>query len=185
MKKLLLVAVLAVFSVSISAQGLQGTWFAGGEISYSDVKGTKSTMILPIVGTFVSPSVAVGIGAGYLKEEGFVNVAGESVAYDVDAFVVKPLVRKYWNISGPIFLFGQIAAPLTFSDDVNTYGLQVSPGIDFVVTSWMTIETSFSIFGVNITDADGSTDWSVGANPFNSLTDREVGQLQVGVKFLF
>ena len=177
MKKLLLVAVLAVFSVSISAQGLKGTWFAGGEISYSDVNDVKSTMILPVIGTFVSPSVAVGIGAGYLsvKEDGETS----------DAFVAKPLVRKYWNITGPVYLFGQVAAPLMFSDGVNSYGLQVSPGIDIVVTSWLTFETSFSIFGLNVIDSDGSTDWYIGANPFNSLTDRKVGDLQVGVKFLF
>ncbi|WP_291104821.1 hypothetical protein [Dysgonomonas sp. UBA7630] len=95
------------------------------------------------------------------------------------------MVRKYWNITGPVYLFGQVAAPLMFSDGVNSYGLQVSPGIDIVVTSWLTFETSFSIFGLNVIDSDGSTDWNIGANPFNSLTDRKVGDLQVGVKFLF
>ena len=134
---------------------------------------------MPVAGTFITPDIAIGAGLGYMKTK--------DKGISSDAFVFKPLVRKYWNITGPVYLFGQIAAPLVFSDDVNTYGLQVSPGIDIVVTSWMTIETSFSIFGFNYADYDGDrgSDWSIGANPFNTIADREVGNLQVGVKFLF
>jgi hypothetical protein len=177
MKKLFLVAALALVSVCAGAQGLKGTWFAGGELSYAKVGDVKATTILPIAGTFISPDVAVGAGIGYMSvKEGGVNT---------DAFVAKPLVRKYWNISGPIYLFGQVAAPLIFGDDTSL-GLQVSPGIDFVVKSWLTIETSFSIFGLNYVDYDGGgSSCSIGANPFNSISDREVGNLQVGVKFLF
>ncbi|MDL2303327.1 hypothetical protein LJC28_02915 [Dysgonomonas sp. OttesenSCG-928-D17] len=178
MKKMILVVVLATVCLFANAQdGLKGTWFAGGEISYSDVSDVKSTMVLPIAGTFVSPDVAVGLGVGYMsvKENGVTD----------DAFVVKPLVRKYWNITGPLYLFGQAAAPMIFGDNTQL-GLQLSPGLDFVVTSWMTIETSFTIFGVNYIDYDGGgSDFSIGANPFNSIADREVGTLQVGVKFLF
>lgn len=177
MRKLLLFVVLALLSVSVNAQGLKGTWFVGGEVSYSDVKDVKSTMILPIAGTFVSPSVAVGAGLGYMstKVDGVTN----------DSFVLKPLVRKYWNITGPVYLFGQAAVPMIFGDDT-LVGLELSPGIDIVVTSWMTIETSFTIFGFSYLDKDaGGSDWSIGMNPFNSINDRTVGELAVGVKFLF
>lgn len=177
MKKLFLIATLALLSVGMSAQGLKGTWFAGGEFSYSDKNDIKTTRILPIAGTFVTPDVAIGAGIGYLntKVDGVKN----------DSFVFKPLVRKYWNITGPIYLFGQAAAPLIFGDDTSV-GLELSPGVDFVLTSWMTIETSFTIFAFNYTDKDaGGSDWNVGLKPFSSLDDRTVGQLQVGVKFLF
>lgn len=178
MKKLFFVFTLAIISLGMNAQGLKGTWFVGGELSYSKTDNVKDLMILPIAGTFVSPDVAVGAGIGYMSTE-------EEGSDKVDSFVFKPLVRKYWNISGPIYLFGQAAAPMIFGDDTSI-GLELSPGIDFVVTSWMTIETSFSIFAFNYTDRDaGGSNWKIEANPFNSIGDRSVGSLQVGVKFLF
>lgn len=180
MKRILIVITLALVSLGISAQeGLKGTWFAGGEFSYAD-HGSKSssTTILPIAGTFVSPSVAVGAGIGYMGNK----VDG----VNTDLFVFKPLVRKYWNITGPVYLFGQAAAPMIFGDGVTNLALEVSPGIDLVVTSWMTIETSFSIFAFSYADVDGAdTKWSIGMNPYNSISDRTVGELRVGVKFLF
>lgn len=186
MKKLLLLSTLIITSLCINAQGLKGTWFVGGEFSYSKINTTidkvnddlKSTMILPVVGTFITPDVAIGAGVGYINSK-FGDADG------VDRFVVRPLVRKYWNISGPIFLFGQASAPMIFGDDYTNIGVDLSPGIDFVVTSWMTIETSFTIFNFNYTKEGDVKNWGVGANPFNSIADRQIGDLQVGVKFLF
>lgn len=178
MKKLLLLSALIITSLCVSAQGLKGTWFVGGQLSYSDVKDTKTTMILPIAGTFVSPDVAVGAGLGYQSVK-----VGDASADDL--FIAKPLVRKYWNISGPVYLFGQIAAPMLFGDDYTNVGLEMSPGVDWVVNSWMTIETSFTIFGFNYEKSGDNKDWSIGMKPMNTLTDRKVGDLMVGVKFLF
>lgn len=186
MKKLLLLSALIITSLCASAQGLKGTWFVGGEVSYSKTNTTideingdlKSTMILPVVGTFVTPDVAIGAGVGYLNTK-FGDGDG------VDRFVVRPLVRKYWNISGPIFLFGQASAPMIFGDDFTSVGIDLSPGIDFVVTKWMTIETSLAIFGFNYTKNGDVKDWSIGANPMNTINDRKIGDLMVGVKFLF
>jgi len=178
MKKLLLLSALIITSLCAHAQGLKGTWFLGGQVSHSDVKDLKSTMILPIVGTFISPDVAIGAGLGYWRTK-------DGDADAIDRIVVKPLVRKYWNISGPVFLFGQAAAPMIFADDYTNLGLELSPGIDWVVNSWMTIETSFTIFGFNYTKDGDDKDWNVGANPMNSISDRTFGDLMVGVKFLF
>lgn len=179
MKKILLIAVVLMSSLALNAQdGLKGTWFAGGEFSYADVNDVKSTMILPVAGCFITPDIALGAGLGYIESK-------PKIGKKSDAFVFKPLVRKYWNITGPVYLFGQVAAPMIFGDDT-TLSLQVSPGIDIVVTSWMTIETSFSIFSLTHVNYDGGgDDFSISANPFNSIADREVGDLQVGVKFLF
>lgn len=186
MKKLLLLSALIITSLCVSAQGLKGTWFVGGEVSYSKTNTTigeinadlKSTTILPVLGTFVSPDVAVGAGVGYMNTK-FGDGDGD------DMFVVRPLVRKYWNIAGPVFLFGQVSAPLIFGDDYTNIGIDVSPGIDFVVTKWMTIETSFAILGFNYTKVGDVKNYSFGANPMNTISDRKVGDLMVGVKFLF
>lgn len=54
-----------------SSQGLKGAWFATSQFGYqqtktADVKNT-SISVLPIVGTFVTPSVAVGAAVGYIN----------------------------------------------------------------------------------------------------------------------
>ncbi|MDR1877607.1 MAG: hypothetical protein LBQ84_08295 [Flavobacteriaceae bacterium] len=221
MKKLFLVGALALtglFATAQESEGLKGTWFVGGQLGFGSTddgkkysEKTSSISAVPIVGTFVSPSVAVGLGIGYL---GGSSKVGD---YDQDKsskIVIKPLVRKYWNITGGLFFYGQIAAPViigtdtkyTYTVDINTgkevknenktntsdIGLEVSPGFDYVINKWLTIETSFTIFSFNyhsskedVKDAKASSEVNVSANPFKSMDDRTVGALQVGVKFLF
>lgn len=211
MKKLFFTLTLALLCVGISAQdGLKGVWFGGGQIAFSSKKDkdtdakTTSTTVLPIFGTFVSPSVAVGAGIGYIGSTGEAfNNQDIKVESKGNTFVFKPLVRKYWNITGGLYFFGQAAMPLQFGNTKTTIdnlgeakskttdiALELSPGFDYVVNSWLTIETSFTILnmGYNKTKpngAKGSSSFGFNANPFNSIGDRTVGELQVGVKFLF
>ena len=123
MKKLFFILTLALVSFGLSAQdGLKGTWFAGGQLSYgktdqefkfageTTIAEVKSLTLLPIVGTFVTPDVAVGAGIGYMSDK-------VEDSDKVDYFVFKPLVRKYWNITGPIYLFGQVAAPIIRAEE--------------------------------------------------------------------
>ena len=54
-----------------ASQGLKGAWFVTSQFGYQqtktgDVKNTNLSVI-PIVGTFVTPSVAVGAGLGYIN----------------------------------------------------------------------------------------------------------------------
>jgi hypothetical protein len=202
MKKLFLLAGIALLSLNVNAQekenkGLQGTWWAAGQVSFSSDKtgGAKTTsnMILPIVGYFVAPSVTVGAGVGVIN--GKVD-NGTAITSESNTFVVKPLVRKYWNISGGLFFYGQAALPVTFGKDkvadskTTSLSLEVSPGFDYVINKWLTVETSFTIFNVGTSTftpnvGDKTTSFDVNANPMNSIADREIGKLQVGVKFLF
>lgn len=211
MKKLFFILTLALVSFGLSAQdGLKGTWFAGGQLSFGTTKDkntdakTTETMVLPIFGTFVSPSVAVGAGIGYIGSDAKQTIIND-MEYDkakTNMFVFKPLVRKYWDITGGLYFFGQAALPMQFGNtkltaenatgkaNVTDIAFELSPGFDYVVNSWLTIETSFTIFnmGYNNTKPKGGkaiTSFEVNANPFNSIGDRTVGQLQVGVKFLF
>lgn len=204
MKKILLVAALALVGLTANAQdkkenkGLQGTWWAAGELSFNSQKTgtakTDSNMILPIVGTFITPSVTVGIGVGDISSK-TVNGAGITTG-DASTLVIKPLVRKYWNVSGGLFFYGQAALPIMMGKDKiadsksSSVALELAPGFDYVVNKWMTVETSFSIFSVgSSTDTpsvgDKTTTFNFSANPMNSVSDRQVGNLQVGVKFLF
>lgn len=199
MKKLFLIATLALLSVGMSAQGLKGTWFAGGQLSYGQVKSgdvkLDQTMVLPILGQFVSPDVAVGVGLGYMGGKAYND---DDQLVKSNTFVFKPLVRKYWNITGGLYFYGQAALPVMigntkvegYKTNTTDIALELSPGFDYVVNSWLTIETSFTIFNMGYSrakpkDGEATTGFSIAANPFNSVGDRTVGDLQVGVKFLF
>ena len=203
MKKVLFVMALALMNLSMNAQdGLKGTWFAGGQLSYGQTKAgsdkVNNTMILPIIGTFVSPDVAIGAGLGYIGGKNYNE--DKTAKLKTNSFVFKPLVRKYWNITGGLFFYGQAALPVIIGNvkvdgadgktNTTAIGLELSPGFDYVINSWLTIETSFTIFSMGYNRAkvkggDAATTFEINANPFNSIGDREVGALQVGVKFLF
>jgi hypothetical protein len=202
MKKLFLLAGIALMSLNVNAQekedkGLEGVWWAAGQVSFSSSKTgdakTTSNMILPIVGTFISPSVTVAAGVGVISGK---TDTGSAITSETTTIVIKPLVRKYWNISGGLFFFGQAALPVTFGKDkvadskTSSFALEVSPGFDYIVNKWLTVETSFSIFNVGSTtftpdSGDKTTTFGFNANPMNSVGDRQLGNLQVGVKFLF
>lgn len=202
MKKLFLLAGIALMSLNVNAQekenkGLEGVWWAAGQVSFSSSKTgdakTTSNMILPIVGTFISPSVTVAAGVGVISGK---TDTGSAITSETSTIVIKPLVRKYWNISGGLYFYGQAALPVTFGKDKvadsksSSFALEVSPGFDYIVNKWLTVETSFSIFNVGSTtftpdSGDKTTTFGFNANPMNSVGDRQLGNLQVGVKFLF
>jgi hypothetical protein len=203
MKKILLVAV-ALLGLTVNAQdkkeskGLEGIWWAAGQVSFDSSKTgsakSDSNMILPIVGTFISPDVTIGLGIGNIASK-TVNGAGVTTA-EGSTFVVKPLVRKYWNVSGGLFFYGQAALPVMMGKDkitdgkTSSFGLELAPGFDYVVNKWLTVETSFTVFNVSSSTStpkvgDKTTTFGFNANPMNSVSDRKLGNLQVGVKFLF
>jgi hypothetical protein len=201
MKKILLIAGIAILSITAQAQekskGLQGTWWVAGQVSFSSEKTgdakTDKNMILPIVGYFVAPSVTVGVGVGSVSSK---TTDATGTTADSNTFVVKPLVRKYWNINGGLFFYGQAALPIMSGKDkisdtkTSSVALELAPGFDYVVNKWMTVETSFTIFNVGSTTStpavgDKTTTFEFNANPMNSVADRALGNLQIGVKFLF
>ncbi|WP_244847834.1 hypothetical protein [Bacteroides propionicifaciens] len=100
MKRLILLASLMIVCLSMSAQGLKGVWFAGGNVNFgkqeinvtSGVEKVTQTSIMPLVGRFISPTVAVGGALGYSQ-----------VKHDdlkSNTYTIMPLARKYWNIAG-------------------------------------------------------------------------------------
>jgi hypothetical protein len=200
MKKILLVAGIVLMSLSAKAQdkGLQGTWWVGGQVSFDSTKTgndeNTNTTVLPIAGYFITPSVTIGAGIGSIGTKTS-NAAGTTK--DESTFVIQPLVRKYWNIKGGLYFFGQAALPITMgkesvADSKSTsFGLQLAPGFDYIVNSWMTVETSFALFNLSSKTetpktGDNTTTTSFNANPMiSSGGARTLGGLQLGVKFLF
>jgi len=202
MKKILLIAGIVLLSLTANAQekskGLQGVWWATGQVSFgssktSDAKVTSNT-ILPIVGTFISPDVSIGLGIGNINST---SKAGSVTTAESNTFIIEPLVRKYWNVKGGLFFFGQVALPITsgkdkISDDkISSVALAVAPGFDYVINKWLTVETSFTVLSVGSTTStpkvgNKTTDFGFNANPFDMNPGaRSIGGLNVGVKFLF
>jgi len=201
MKKLVVWAGVVLCALQIQAQdkatrkGLEGTVWASGTLSYNKTStggsdATKSTFI-PVVGYFIAPTTTIGLGIGTTSDKA---TAAGATTKDVNSFVVMPLARKYWNVAGNFYLFGQAAMPISFGKDNITeakttdFGVTLSPGLDYIFNSWITLEGTFSIFnfGVNTLSpkvGDSTTTTTFNANPFDSA--RNSGGLTVGVKFLF
>lgn len=184
MKKLLLAGALAFVSL-FSAQesnGLKGTWFATAQLGYSSNGGSgeaKSTTFsaVPILGTFIAPTTAVGVGAGVISSK-------TGSADSVNTVVVEPLVRKYWNVAGSLYFFGQGAVPMLFGENTSTFGVTLTPGLDYVVNKWFTVELSATVAGLHFTSVKGgdtSTDFGVNPMAHSALGTTS----QVGFKFLF
>lgn len=202
MKKFLVLAGIALFGFNVNAQeqkqGLEGTWWAAGQLSFSSTDNgtteTKSNTIVPIVGYFITPTTTIGLGIGVINST---TEVGSFTTAEDNAFIVQPLVRKYWSLGGKFYMFGQASLPMTFgkdkiSDDKATsIGIDIAPGFDYIVNSWMTVETSFSLLNMTATTIDPSvgnkTDsFNFNANPFDlNPGTRGIGGLRVGVKFLF
>ncbi|MDX1954007.1 MAG: outer membrane beta-barrel protein [Chitinophagaceae bacterium] len=160
MKKIIVTTLLASFCLSMSAQekGLQGIWFVTSQVGFQqsktgDVKNTNFT-ILPIVGTFVKPTVAVGGAVGYVSVKA---ENGSTVNANSGLLVVQPLVRKYWNAAGGLYFFGQMAAPIISGKEkeselkVSQFGLAASGGLDMVLGKHFTVEFSYNLINFSVT----------------------------------
>ncbi|MXV38086.1 outer membrane beta-barrel protein [Flavobacteriaceae bacterium Ap0902] len=184
MKKLFLLCVIALVGFvnaqekEAPAAGFKGAWWAMGTVNFSNTEEhdldekVSHFKIMPIVGTFVSPTVTVGLGAGYESVK-----VGDADA--VDGFIVMPLARKYWGVANNLYIFGQAAVPMSFSDDVNTFGFQLSPGIDYFLSGHFTIEASLGLLGYSNTNPDVGDSYGkfdIGVN---------TGDLSVGLKYVF
>ncbi|RED26734.1 outer membrane protein with beta-barrel domain [Flavobacterium cutihirudinis] len=162
MKKILTFVGIALIGLSVkaqdSSQGLKGAWFATSQFGYQQTKTGKekgtNISVLPIVGAFVTPSVAVGAGIGYIniKSDGY-DLTGTDVKTiaNTDLIVIQPLVRKYWNVAGSLYFFGQAALPVITGKEkendkkINQVGLSVSGGFDYFVTKSFSVEFSYDL----------------------------------------
>ncbi|SFD80710.1 outer membrane beta-barrel protein [Flavobacterium phragmitis] len=168
MKKIVTLVSIVLISLSAKAQeasqGLKGAWFATSQFGFQQTKtaDAKNTTlsVLPIVGTFVTPSVAVGAGVGYI------NIKADSdagTAAKTDLFVAQPLVRKYWNIAGSLYFFGQLAVPVITGKEkeselkVTQVGVSMSGGFDYFVTKNFSVEFSYDLANFTSTTVDPKT----------------------------
>ncbi|SHL66928.1 outer membrane beta-barrel protein [Chryseobacterium polytrichastri] len=216
MKKLLLAGAVALFGLS-NAQIAKGTTYLSGSVGYSQEESNNGDLkkenfnVLPTVGYFVGTNLAVGLGIGYQTEKNTATttttlfnttVVNENVTKK-PAFVVAPFVRKYWNLSEKLFVFGQLAVPMQFgkteveSSSVATtgnsvvtnststeakytkIGVTVKPGLDYFLNKNWSIEATIGEFGYSNfkpKDGDATNNYNFGLN-LSSVT--------FGVKYVF
>ena len=206
MKKLILTClVVAGLVTTANAQGLKGKWYATAQVGYSDTKvgGAKDSYfnVLPIVGTFISPDVTVGLAFGWLQDQHKAPVYDELTGdylgtpkTTINVFAVEPLARKYWNIAGSFFFFGQFAVPMAWGKvkdtdtKISQYGAAASAGIDMVVWKRVSLEFSYNIANFSYTKiGDQKTTNFQLAHVANDNLGFEQGGLltpiSVGIKF--
>ncbi len=160
MNKITLLLAVFVLGLTANAQkkGLQGTWFATSQIGYQQTStgSTKNTdvTILPIIGNFVAPTVAIGAGIGYVNIK---SVTGSTTIANTGLLVIEPLVRKYYGVKGGLFFFGQLAASIITGKEkesslkVSQFGLAASGGFDMVLGKHFTVEFSYNLVNFSVT----------------------------------
>lgn len=166
MKKIVTLISIVLFSLTAKAQestqGLKGAWFVTSQFGYQqtktgDIKNTNLSVI-PIIGTFVTPSVAVGAGLGYINMKS--DPAFDNAPSKTDLIVIQPLARKYWNVAGSLYFFGQAALPVITGKEkesdskINQFGLSVSGGFDYFVTKNFSVEFSYDLVNFTSTTID-------------------------------
>lgn len=201
MKKLLLASTIALFGmVSAQSAGFEGTAFVTGQVGFSSTKdnndNAKSSTItvLPAMGTFISPNIAIGgaLGVKSTTEESTNSLLTSTYKNTNTEFIVMPMVRKYWGLGDKLYIFGQVDAPLAWGKQKNestgntstetkysSWGLNVRPGLDFFVSKNWTFEATVGSVGFKSVKPEGgkSTDtFDFGVN-LSSIT--------FGVKYLF
>lgn len=178
MKKVVVAAVIVLISLTAQAQekseGLKGAWFVTSQFGYQQTKtgDNKATnlSVIPIVGTFITPSVAVGAGIGMMNIK---SETGSVTNANTNLIVVEPLIRKYWNVAGNFYFFGQLASPIITGKEkeadtkVSQFGLAVAGGIDFFVTKNFSVEFSYDLANFTSTTIDPATGDKTTINNFS------------------
>jgi outer membrane immunogenic protein len=163
-KKLILACAVAFFGIS-NAQIKTGTVYVSGQANYTkeNIKSTNSTdeafKIIPSVGVFVAPNLAVGAGFGYINSKmdrndvilsspytTFINYTGKT-----NTVVVAPFIRKYWTLSDKLYIFGQLEVPLEFgkqNQDALVTTIDEMSGFSFQQT--LSVEQKYTSIGVNV-----------------------------------
>lgn len=146
MKKILLLAVVAMMAISASAQN----WYLGGSIAaWRDGSKLQTNLkILPEIGYNLNDNLAVGavVGWDYYHQQGS----------NLNLFTVNPYARinfvkvdrvKLFCDGGVDLGFGSAHADGESSDTAVTYGIGFKPGVSFAVSDNVSLVAHFGFLG--------------------------------------
>lgn len=162
MKKLLLASAVALFGLA-NAQISKGTVYVSGQVGYSQEENNnndsklESFRVVPTVGYFVAPNLAIGTGVGYVNDK-FSTTSTTTVGSTTivangkdtqSAFVVAPFVRKYWTLGDKLYFFGQLEVPMEFGKFEEEASIVTTTGSTTTTTS-NSNEANYTSIGVNV-----------------------------------
>ena len=127
MKKLILIAVLALAAFSANAQ-----FYAGGQVGFSVAKNNTNVNVYPEVGYVLNEKMSVGAVVGF-------GLASVKDTYTNTNIEVSPYFRYNILEIGPVTLFADAQLELNFWNDHNlvvdtkdsgtNFGIGIAPGI--------------------------------------------------------
>ncbi|MDQ1161960.1 outer membrane immunogenic protein [Chryseobacterium sp. SORGH_AS 447] len=148
-----------------NAQIKTGTLYVSGEINYnryenkSENTTQKNFRIIPTVGIFVAPNLAIGTGLGYTNSKLDYTQALYSGSYitlidytgKTNAVTVAPFIRKYWTLSSNLYIFGQLQVPMEFGKlQQDGFVTNVYEPTGYVNYQTLSNEKKHTSIGVNI-----------------------------------
>lgn len=169
MKKLLVAGAVALFGLS-NAQIAKGTVYLSGSVGYSQEETNNGDSkvenfnVLPTVGYFVAPNLAVGLGVGFQTQQ-TTNISTTSLLNTTTvttneiknpAFVIAPFARKYWTLSDKLYFFGQLAVPMQFGkSEVENSSVTTTTTTTGVTTSSSSVSSEAKYTQVGVTVKPG------------------------------
>lgn len=182
MKKLLLAGAVALFGLS-GAQIKTGTLYLSGQAGFSQEKNNNTEIknqdfsVIPTMGIFIAPNVAVGAGIGYSgNRREYVDfiaspISSESKRYrsvvKMNAFTAAPFIRKYWMLSDNLYFFGHLEVPIQIGKrTLDTQLEYVSYTYGYYYSESISLEQKYTSFGVNVkpgVDYFISKNWTIEA----------------------
>lgn len=155
----------------------QGDMFISGSFgimstSTGDAKENSFT-IAPRAAYFLSDNIAVGMKLGYMSEKGDDAAGVENM--DMSTLTVGAMARYYMTPASKFSLFGEFGVDYMSMDNklaeykLNGFGLAVSPGVSYFVSSNFAIEATWGALGYSSvkgdwTDAESTDGFELGLN---------------------
>jgi len=186
MKKIIL-TVAAVFAMSFanaqdkkeSSEGFaKGDVFLSGSFNLGSKKYSEdgnfkesSFSIAPKVGYFVSENIALGLGLGFSSAKVEENEGDDETKVNTTA--VTAFGRYYATPSSKFSVFGQLAVEYATVDfdpiKVNSFGLELAPGVSYFLNDNFAIEASWGALSyasakADVTGAEASNTFELGLN---------------------
>lgn len=194
MKKLLLVAAIAVFGFSANAQDeektagfAKGDVYASGSVGFNTTKfgDSKSNNFTfsPAVGTFISDNIAIEVsalvGSSEDSNEDKISTLGAGLGA---TYFFTPASQFSFAVGAGVSYANSKYEPNGGGESkVNTFGIAVAPGLNYFVSDCIALRAS--IGALSYTSAKGDEDNAESLNTFG--LNLNLSDINFGVTFKF
>jgi opacity protein-like surface antigen len=161
---------------SLSLGGSFQLWSQNPKTEYTDrtVDGTKTTSftILPSIEYFFADQFSVGAGIGYDLTSEKTVTTNTTTTDKTGIFYFSPFVRKYFKVGDRFCFYGQGGLSFGTGNETNeftsgnttvstkyaisSFSIGINPGISFLVSDKVALESSFGFLGYEGTSREVS-----------------------------